>query len=177
MGSPQRHLRLSARLLILLGVFIALSGITAAASAISLPLSVAQSYSSQVASIPPTTGNIFLNNVQIALIEIIPGFGPVFGAYTSYETGLALSAIAETTGQGLISGLESFLVLLFTPIYWLEFFSYSLAVEESLAIIISLRNRDFLKLEWKWLIGSILTMGVVLLVSAYLEATFVGLFG
>lgn len=161
------------RVLIFLVVFIILTIILAYGSSVSLSQSEAQSLSQGVQAIPQTTLGIFRNNVQIALIEFIPGFGPAYGAYITNTTGVVLAAISQANPTARISGLESLVILMLTPIFWLEFFCYSLAIEESIAIIISFVKRDFLTREWKWLVGSVLTVVVVLFVSARLEVTLI----
>jgi hypothetical protein len=157
------------RAIIFIIAFITLSAILAYSSSIQLSQSDAQSLSQGVEEISGTVLGIFENNVQIALVEFVPGFGPAFGAYSSYNTGLALAALAQSNSTFGISGFELFLVLLLTPIFWIEFACYSLAVEESLAVIVSFKNRDFRTREWKWLVYSILFVVVTLFVSARLE--------
>jgi hypothetical protein len=156
------------RVLIFVAVFIVLSGIFAYASSIHLSSSDAQSLNQGVESINGTVVGIYTNNVQIALLEFVPVFGPGMGVYSSYDTGLALAGIAQSSGTG-ISGPEFFIFLLFTPIFWIEFACYSLAVEESIAVIISFKNGDFRTREWKWLLGSIIFVVVALFVSAGIE--------
>ena len=168
-------MNLSNRVIVFVIVFVVLSAVLAYfASTVTMSQSEAQSINSQVRGIEPTTLGIFTNNFRIALVEFIPVFGPAFGVYTSYSTGVAITAIAQANPQSHLTGFESFLLLLLTPIYWLEFFSYSVAVEESIAVLVSIKNRDFLNMEWKWLVASILVVGAVLLISANLEATLVG---
>jgi hypothetical protein len=163
------------RALIFIFALIVLSGILAFASTLPLSTSDAQSLSQGVEGIHATTSAIFLNNAQIALLEFVPGFGPAFGAYSSFDTGLAISALAQTNSNSGLSGLELFIFLLFTPIYWLEFACYSLAVEESISVLVSFRNRDFRKTEWKWLLGSILFVVATLFVSAGIEANMISI--
>ena len=163
------------RALIFLATLIALSGILAFASTVPLSTSNAQSLSQGVEGIHGTTTAIFQNNVQIALLEFVPAFGPAFGIYSSYDTGLAISALAQTNAGSGLSGLELFVFLLFTPIYWLEFACYSLAVEESLSLLVSFRHHDFRKTEWRWLLGSILFVIVTLFVSAGIEANMINI--
>jgi hypothetical protein len=156
--------------LILFGiVYLTLTVIFGFASTTPLSQADALSLAQSANAINRSAMGIFENNIQIALLEFIPGFGPAFGAYSSYSTGLVLSAIAQTNQTAGISGFELFLGLVLTPIYWIEFACYSAAVEESSAIIISFRNRDFLTTEWKWVIGTILLVVVTLFVSARLE--------
>jgi hypothetical protein len=157
------------RAIIFIIVFITLSSILAYSSSLELSQSEAQFLTQEVAGINSTVLGIFENNVQIALLEFVPGFGPAYGAYSIYDTGLAFAAIAQYNSTVGISGFELFLVLLLTPIFWIEFACYSLAVEESFAIVISFKNRDFRSSEWKWLVCSILFVVATLLVSARLE--------
>ncbi len=169
-------MKLSRRLILLLIVFLALTGILAFGSSMIPSRSEASSINNQVQNIQPTTLVIFLNNVQIALAGFIPLVGPIFEGYTVYSTGFAFSAIAQTQSGGQISGLETFLVTMLTPIFWMEFFSYSVAVEESISLLISFKNHDFRNEEWKWIIGSVVAVVVVLFASARLEATLVNTF-
>jgi len=162
-------LKTRTRVAIFLIVFVVLSAILAYSSSIVLSSADAQSLSQGVEGIKDSVVGIFENNVQIALVEFVPGFGPAFGAYSSYDTGLAIAALAQSSPTSGLSGPELFFVLLLTPIYWVEFTCYSLAVEESIAIMISLKERTFRTAEWKWLVGSILFVVATLFVSAGLE--------
>jgi uncharacterized integral membrane protein len=166
-------MKLSTRVFIFLVVFVVLSGAVAYASAQPISQSYAQNLNSQVESIPATTIGIFLNNVRIALVEFIPFVGPIFAVYTSYSTGVAIAAISTANSQAQINGLEAFLILMLTPIFWLEFFCYSLAVEESISFIIAIGRKEIASAEWKWLVASILAVVVVLFFSARLEASLV----
>ncbi len=105
----------------------------------------------------------------------MPIFGLAYGAFASYSTGLAIVALAQSNSGSGLSGLDLFLILLITPIFWIEFTCYSLAVEESISFIISLKNRDFRKSEWRWLIGSIVFVVATLFVSAGLEVDLINL--
>jgi hypothetical protein len=179
-GRVRGHLSLRGRGLILLVAFLILSSAFAYASTVTLGRSAAQSRASQLNGITPSTTGIFLNNVLIALLEFVPILGPAFAVYASYSTGLTLAAEAQTNAsyqQLHVTGLDLFFFLLITPIYWLEFFCYSLAVEESVALVVSFRNRDLLTLEWKWLLASVVAVVAVLLVSARLEVLFITFFG
>jgi uncharacterized membrane protein SpoIIM required for sporulation len=169
-------MNLKTRVIIFLIVFLVLSGILAYSSTIQLSPSDAQSLTQSAKSIDESVVGIFKNNVQIALLEFVPGFGPGFSVYSSYDTGLVLAALAQSNQSSSgITGLELFLALLLTPIYWIEFTCYSVAVEESISLIISFRNKDFRKNEWKWLLGSILFVVATLFVSARLEVQLINL--
>lgn len=75
------------------------------------------------------TQYIFGNNLLIALLMFIPVVGPLLGFYVLYNTGIAIGAIA--TAQGVPSILV-FVVLVITPVFWLEFAAYSTAMAESI---------------------------------------------
>jgi hypothetical protein len=157
------------RITIFIAVFIVLSAILAYSSSVVLSASEAKSLSQGVEGIKGTVVGIYQNNVQIALLEFVPGFGPAFGAYSSYDTGLAIAALAQSTPGAGLSGPELFFILLLTPIYWIEFSCYTLAVEESISIIVSFGNHDFRTTEWKWLVVSVIFVVTTLFVSAGLE--------
>ena len=161
------------RLIIFLLTFFVLSGVLGYASTTSLSKSDAASLSQGLQGITENTLGIFKNNVLIALGEFVPLFGPGLGIYSSYDTGLVLAALAQSNPSAGITGFESFIILLLTPIFWLEFFRYSLAVEESVSVIVSFRNKDFRTREWKWLVGSVGLVVVTLFVSAQLEVSLI----
>jgi hypothetical protein len=169
-------LKLSTRIAIFFAAFLVLTIVTAFASTAKISLEEARSLNSSVAGISPTTLPIFFNNARVDLVEFIPVLGPAFGVYVSYDTGIVIAAIAETSSLP-IGGPEAFLSLIITPIFWMEFFAYSLAVEESVALIVSARKRALFRAELRWLAGSVLLALAVLFVSAHLEATIVNVLG
>ena len=72
---------------------------------------------------------IFLNNFPICLAMFIPIVGPIFGFIVLFDTGYAISALAQV--QGVPSLLLVFAELL-TPVFWIEFAAYSIAIAESI---------------------------------------------
>jgi hypothetical protein len=72
---------------------------------------------------------IFSNNFSICLVMFIPIIGPILGFFILFNTGLALAAISQV--QGLPPLLEVALLIL-TPVFWLEFTSYSIGITESI---------------------------------------------
>ncbi|MGI0090954.1 MAG: hypothetical protein ACREBS_04530, partial [Nitrososphaerales archaeon] len=160
------------RFWIFITVFISLTVILGYASTVQMSQSQAESLVQSVQNIKPTQVGIFENNIRVALIEFIPIIGPAFGAISSYETGLVISATGQVP-NARATGLESVIILLLTPIFWLEFFCYSLAVEESISIIISIKNKNLLTKEWKWILGSIVVVVAVLFVSAGIEVAMI----
>lgn len=111
------------------------------------------------------TGAIFLNNFTLCLIMFIPVAGAVFGFFTLFSTGTALGAISMV--QGMPVGI-SFLLLMITPIFWLEFVSYSVGITESIWLFRRLTQKRWRELKW-----TAIAIGVVaglLAVGAVVEA-------
>jgi hypothetical protein len=88
---------------------------------------------------------IFLNNFEICLFMFIPIAGPLIGMFILFNTGTALSAIAQV--QGFPAILE-FAPLMITPIFWLEFISYSAAMTESIWLFRRLLQGRWQELKW-----------------------------
>ena len=71
---------------------------------------------------------IFGNNFMICLLMFIPIVGPIIGFYALFNTGIVINAIA------LVEGYPSSLVfaaLFLTPVAWIEYLAYSIAISES----------------------------------------------
>jgi len=135
------------------------------------------------------TQYIFLNNFGICLLMFIPIVGAGLGMFILFNTGLALGAIASTQGYPVWVGLGS---LVLTPVFWLEFAAYSLAMAESVWIfvrIIRLRLKvepdgavrwtgiSTLKNELKWLGISITACAGLLVIGAFVEVFIISLAG
>lgn len=72
---------------------------------------------------------IFGNNFIICLLMFIPVLGPLLGFYALFNTGMVVSAIATAEGYPLFL---VFFSLALTPVFWLEFAAYSIAISESI---------------------------------------------
>jgi hypothetical protein len=91
------------------------------------------------------TGAIFVNNFSLCLIMFIPVAGAVFGFFTLFSTGTAIGAISMIQGFPAILQL---LLLMITPIFWLEFVSYSVGMTESIWLFRRLTQRRWRELKW-----------------------------
>ena len=78
------------------------------------------------------TQYIFINNFSICLAMFIPLAGAALGMFILFDTGVALGAIASTQHYPVWVGLAS---LVITPVFWIEFISYSIAMAESIWLI------------------------------------------
>ncbi|MEM3641552.1 MAG: stage II sporulation protein M [Candidatus Bathyarchaeia archaeon] len=84
---------------------------------------------------------IFGNNFLLCLSFFIPVFGPVFGCYVLYSTGVVIAADSIIEG---VHPLVSFLLLFIFPFTWLEFLAYSTAFSQSVWLIWRVIKR-----QWK----------------------------
>jgi uncharacterized membrane protein SpoIIM required for sporulation len=91
------------------------------------------------------TQYIFVNNFTICLLMFIPIAGAALGLYILFNTGVALGAIATTQGYPVWIGLGS---LLLTPVFWLEFAAYSIAMAESIWLFRRLTQKRLGELKW-----------------------------
>jgi hypothetical protein len=108
--------------------------------------------------------HIFLNNFLICLLMFIPLAGAGLGLYILYDTGVALNAIASIQGYPVYLGI---LDLVATPIFWIEFAAYAIAMAESVWLF-----RRLLQGRWgelKWTAISIGVCALLLIVGAVIE--------
>jgi hypothetical protein len=105
---------------------------------------------------------IFINNFGLCLIMFIPVAGAVFGLFTLFSTGTALAAISMTQGYPVI--LEFFLLAI-TPIFWLEFISYTMGITESIWLFRRLTQKKWHELKWTaifiGIVAGLLAIGAV----------------
>ena len=90
------------------------------------------------------TEYIFLNNFEICLLMFVPIIGVVLGFVILFNTGIALGAIASIQGYPVWFGL---LNLVFTPVFWLEFIAYSIAIAESIWLVRRLMQHRWLEVK------------------------------
>ncbi len=108
---------------------------------------------------------IFVNNFQICLLMFIPLVGAFLGMFVLFDTGIALGAIANTQHYPVWFGLLNLVV---TPVFWLEFAVYSIAMVESIWLF-----RRLLQGRWRQINETLMYIGIsalILLTSAYVEA-------
>jgi uncharacterized membrane protein SpoIIM required for sporulation len=118
------------------------------------------------------TQYIFLNNFSICLLMFIPIIGPLLGFYILFNTGIALGAIATTSGYPVILVLIS---LAITPVFWLEFATYSIAITESIWLV-----RRIMQRRWRELKNTGILIGIcaaLLIIGAIVEAWIITAFG
>jgi uncharacterized membrane protein SpoIIM required for sporulation len=110
------------------------------------------------------TQYIFLNNFEICLLMFVPLIGPVLGMFILFDTGVALGAISQIQGYPVGLGLLS---LVLTPVFWLEFAAYSIAMAESIWL-----TRRLLQRRWRELKNTAILIGIcaaILVIGAIVE--------
>lgn len=118
---------------------------------------------------------VFGNNFIICVLMFIPILGPLFGFYALFNTGIAISAIATAEGYPLSLVLLS---LVLTPVFWLEFVAYSIAIAESIWLfrrILQGRSRGWRELKTAGFLVSI--CAVLLLLGAVVEVALISIAG
>lgn len=116
------------------------------------------------------TEYIFLNNFEICLLMFVPIVGVVLGLGILFNTGIALGAIASIQGYPVWVGLLS---LVITPVFWLEFTAYSIAIAESIWLTRRLFQRRVLEVK-----NTVILIGicaVILIVGAIVEVFLINL--
>ncbi len=71
---------------------------------------------------------IFGNNLLHTLIMFVPIIGPIWGSFVLFNTGAIIGIISIARG---VPQIFVFLLLFFTPVFWLEFGVYSVAMAQS----------------------------------------------
>jgi hypothetical protein len=116
--------------------------------------------------------HIFINNFIICLLMFIPLAGAGLGLYILYNTGVALSAIASIQGYPAYSGILNLVV---TPIFWIEFAAYAIAMAQSIWLF-----RRMLQGRWgelKWTSVFIGVCALLLVVGAVVETWLITVVG
>lgn len=110
--------------------------------------------------------DVFLNNLLLSLIMMIPVFGFIFSIFSSFLNGVAISAISFVKGA---HPLHIAIKLLSSPRVILEILAFGLASAQSLAGFFAIAEKRFGKELKKYLTTIIVVVGL-LLTAILLEA-------
>jgi Stage II sporulation protein M len=108
---------------------------------------------------------IFSNNLRVALIEMIPGIGPVAFVASIFTTGQLLQVITMATG---IPGILTALILFVFPYTIVELSAYGLAVVSGSMLIVAWRKKT-LHREIRVFFYEAVGVVVILFVAAAME--------
>lgn len=115
---------------------------------------------------------IFFHNTLDTLPMFIPGFGIAWGSYISWSTGVAFHELIVQNPEA--ANLSPFTIFLESPFGAMELFSYSLAMSQSLSLLIVLVRKKGTRQE---VIPTMIAIGisvVVLLAAGFVEFYMVG---
>jgi hypothetical protein len=101
-----------------------------------IPQPLAQQLYDNLLGVSVTPESIFLHNLLISLLEIVPLLGTMFLFLSGFVSGLSVSAISLVQGGNSLNVL--WVLLNNFPHSWLEFFAYTLAASEGTMIFLML---------------------------------------
>jgi hypothetical protein len=138
-----------------------------------LPISqsqAAQEYSQLETELAnPTFFSIFINNFGIAILGFIPFVGAIFEGFVLFNTGLAVAVIGATKR---VPATYLLAVSMTTPFFWMEYFSYSIAITAAAFLIVSIQQCRF-RAEFRYFLLQIALVVGLLLAAALIEMTYV----
>jgi len=112
--------------------------------------------------------DIYINNLLLCLVMFIPLLGAGSGLLILYNTGVGLNAICIVQNQNTFLGV---LDLMASPVFWLEFVAYSIAIAQSIWLF-----RRILQGRWdelRWTAVAIVVCVVLLAVGAIVETWYI----
>ena len=118
-----------------------------------------------------TAIDFFSNNVQVALISVVPVIGAIWMLFVQYNTGYILGILAKASGGNYLSLT---VITIVSPTGLIEYSAYLLALSESFILVYSARQKTLqkrlLKQTWKTLFIVI----IFLFVGGIIEAVSIG---
>jgi len=91
---------------------------------------------------------IFFNNLSIGLPNFIPGFGPAWGLYSGWSTGVAVSGIWSMSPD--LSDISPLVIFYATPFGFMELIAYSIGMSRGAFLIFSFVKRHSMKPILMW---------------------------
>jgi len=111
--------------------------------------------------------SIFLNNLTVGLPSFIPGFGPAWGIYSAWSTGVSLSAIVSMTPE--LSDFNPLDIFYGSPFGFIELIAYSIGMSRGAFLIFSFVKRHSIKSILKWTLVEIGLVVALLGIGGVLE--------
>jgi hypothetical protein len=108
---------------------------------------------------------IFGNNFFHSLVMFVPVLGPCWGCFVLFNTGTVIGVFG--VAQGLPPALL-LMLLMFTPIFWLEYIPYSVAMGQSMIFLMKTLRGEGRKEAVKTCV-LVTACALVLLLSALIE--------
>ena len=111
--------------------------------------------------------SIFLNNLSAGLPNFIPGVGPIWGIYTGWSTGVALSAIVSMTPD--LADFQPLDIFYATPFGFIELIAYSIGMSRGAFLIFSFVKRHSINSILKWTLVEIGIVVALLVIGGAVE--------
>lgn len=112
--------------------------------------------------------NIFINNIEIALVMFIPVIGIIMGTISGFSTGLVFNSMLYTPGGDAVAYSTPLIVFL-TPFGILELVSYGIAISRSGILIFEILKKEFVKRSLIYLMIEIVLVSGLLFMGAVIE--------
>ncbi len=110
---------------------------------------------------------IFLNNLSIGIPNFIPGIGPVWGLYSGWSTGIAVSGILSMLPE--LSDTEPLDIFYTSPFGFIELIAYSIGMSRGAFLVFSFVKRHSISSILKWTLVEIGIVVVLLGIGGALE--------
>jgi uncharacterized membrane protein SpoIIM required for sporulation len=175
-GSARKDLLSRGRILLIVGAFLMEMVIFFGAMVIPMDQATQQTLQQAANGIHNATssssplvlvGNIFANNVRVALVEMIPAVGALVFFVSIFTTGQIIQVVAASNGlPGAFYGVALFVF----PFSIVELSAYALAVGSGSMLIVAWRRRT-LRREVRVFVLEILAVVGILLIAAAMETT------
>jgi len=114
---------------------------------------------------------IFLNNLSIGLPNFIPGFGPAWGLYSGWSTGIAVSGIWFMSPE--LSDIPPLVIFYASPFGFIELIAYSIGMSRGAFLVFSFVKHHSINSILKWTIVEISIAVALLAVGAVMEISMI----
>jgi len=114
---------------------------------------------------------IFLNNLSIGIPNFIPGIGPVWGLYSGWSTGIAVSGIWSLTPE--LSDISPLVIFYSSPFGFIELIAYSIGMSRGAFLVFSFVKRHSMNSILKWTIVEIGIVVALLAVGGVMEISMI----
>lgn len=114
---------------------------------------------------------IILNNLYVELPMFIPGFGPAWGLYSGWSTGITFSAIVSMSPE--MTNFKPLDIFYASPFGFLELVAYSIGMSRGAFLIFALIQKSHKKSLIIWTLIEILIAISLLIVGGVMESSMI----
>jgi len=114
---------------------------------------------------------IFLNNLNVGLPMFIPGFGPAWGLYSGWSTGVSFSAIISMSPE--LTNFQPLDIFYASPFGFLELIAYSIGMSRGVFLIFALIQKSSKKSLIIWTLIEISIAIILLIVGSVMESSMI----